>query len=358
MKYSSLFCFPLLGVLLGLSACEPEASLPEPPRPVLTAVLGAQPDVRAVVYAGEVRSRYETPLAFRIGGKIAARLVDTGAIVKAGDVLARLDPADTSLAVAAVNAQRDLAEADVKRYRELRSKNFVSQAALDARESTFKATRAQTELAQNQSAYTVLRAEQAGVIGLVAADVGQVVAAGQTVFRLARTDALEVAVAIPESSLSGIQVGDVAEVRLWADDQAIYQGVVRELSPVADVATRTFAARVAIDLPDARVRLGMTASVSFPGALPATSDTKLSVPLTAIFQHQGRPAVWLVGNDGTLVLRPVGVTAYGETQAILSDGVAAGERIVIAGVHKLNAGEKIRVVDEKRSAATTEAQSK
>jgi multidrug efflux system membrane fusion protein len=335
----------VLGTLLLAGACGKMAPPPEPPRPVLTSILGTSDESGAASYSGEVRSRFETPLGFRIPGKIAARLVDAGAQVKAGDVLARLDPADTALSAAAADAQLDLAAADVRRYRELRDKNFVSQAALDAKETGFKAARAQGDLARNQSSYTVLRADQAGVVELVAAEVGQVVAAGQTVMRLARTDTLEVAVAIPETRMPDLRLLKAAEVSLWADEKARYQGVLRELSPVADALTRTYAARVSILNPDARVMLGMTANVKFLRDR-ATSGSRLSVPLTAIFQQEGKPALWIVGADQTVSLRRVTIASYGETTAILESGAQAGERIVVAGVHKLSAGEKIKAVDQ------------
>ena len=204
---------------------------------------------------------------------------------------------------------------------------------------------AQADLARNQSAYTVLRADKAGVIDQIAAEAGQVVAAGQAVMRHSRTDALEVAVAIPESRVTGVQVRQPAEIRLWADDQASYRGRVRELAAVADATTRTYAARVTIDNPDARLRLGMTAHVTFPSEGTTKPSAKMfSVPLAAIFQQDGKPAVWVVGSDETLTLRPIEVHAYGEQDAQVAGGVSADERIVIAGVHKLHAGEKIKVV--------------
>lgn len=344
----------LLGVLLIVGACGKVVPPPEPLRPVLTRILDVSADNATTTYSGEVRSRYETPLGFRIPGKISARLVDAGTLVKAGDVLALLDPADTALSAAAANAQLELAEADVRRFRELRAKNFVSQAALDAKESSYKATKAQADLARNQSSYTALRADQAGVIELVAAEVGQVIAAGQTVMRVARTDMLEVAVAIPETQVPEVRSFRNAEVSLWADEQARYKGELRELSPVADAQTRTYAARVSILKPDARILLGMTASVRFIHDA-AGATRQLNVPLAAIFQHEGKPALWIVGADQTISLRPVAVSSYGEVSAVLASGAQAGERIVIAGVHKLSAGEKIRAVDQKPASAVVGA---
>lgn len=328
-----------------LTACGKDVPPAEPLRPVLTSVLGETAGSETVTYSGEVRSRYETQLGFRIPGKISARLVDAGAIVKAGDVLARLDPADTALAAAAADAQLALADAEARRYRELRAKNFVSQAALDAKETAWKAALAQASLARNQSAYTALKADQAGVVGLVAGEVGQVVSAGQVVFRVARSDTLEVAVSIPEMRMPEVRGLSDAEVTLWTDSTARYRGVIRELSPVADPTTRTFAARISILDPDPRVLLGMTANVHFRRA---GGDARLTVPLTAVFQKDGKPALWVVGADQTLALRPVEVASYGETSAVLAStaGIKAGERIVTAGVHKLTAGEKVRIAGQ------------
>jgi RND family efflux transporter MFP subunit len=337
-----VFVLPALALL---SACDKVAPLPEPLRPVLTRMLGDTAGGEAVTYSGEVRSRYETQLGFRIPGKISARLVDAGALVKPGDVLAKLDPADTALSAASADAQLALADAEAKRYRELRTKNFVSQAALDAKETAFKAALAQANLAHNQSAYTVLKAEQAGIVGLVSGEVGQVVSAGQVVFRVSRPDTLEVAVSIPEGRMPEVHALSDAEITLWTDDKAKYKGTLRELSAVADPTTRTFAARVSIVEPDARVLLGMTANVHFRRS--GGSDARLAVPLTAIFQKDGKPAVWVVRPDQTVELRPVAVASYGETAAALANdaGVKAGERIVIAGVHKLTAGEKVKVAE-------------
>ena len=339
----------LAAILVGLivaGGCSKPVPAPEPMRPVLTQVIGANGAAGVTTYTGEVRSRYETQLAFRIPGKIIARQVNVGDSVRAGDVLARLDPADTALSQTTAVAQLDLAEADLRRYRDLKAKNFVSQSALDAKETSYKAALAQADLARNQSAYTVLRADKPGVIDQITVEAGQVVAAGQGVMRHSRNDALEVVVAIPESRIVGMRVHQPAEIRLWADDQASYRGELRELAAVADAVSRTYAARIAIEHPDARLRLGMTAQVGFPSNETAKlSAMHVSVPLTAIFQQNGKPAVWVVGADETLSLRPVEVQAYGEQTAQVLSGVSVGERIVVAGVHKLNAGEKIQAVD-------------
>lgn len=346
--------FLLVSVAVLLAACGKEA----PPaakveRAALTHVVGTQAGNTGNVYSGEVRARHEAQLAFRIGGKIVERLVDAGATVKTGQVLARLDAADTGLQASAAEAQHQLAEADTKRYRELRAKGFVSQSALDAKETALKAAAAQAGLARNQAAYTTLRADRNGVVAAALADAGQVVGAGQPVLRVAYDGEREVAVSIPESQLAGLKIGAPAEISPWAGDgeTARYSGRLRELAPAADPVSRTYPARVSLNDADARLALGMTARVRFNGPSTSSGQTRdasggsFIVPLTAIFQQGDKAAVWVVATDRSISLRPVKVAAWRDDGAVISGGLAAGERIVSAGVHRVVAGEKIRLLE-------------
>ena len=326
-----LFC---LSVLVGCSEPPPPPAV-APVVKVLTA--GETSSASTRIYSGEVRARYETTLAFRVSGKLVERLVDVGAVVRPGQPLARLDPADLALQAGQAESQRVLAAADAQRYRDLRSKNFISQSALDAKETALQTANAQADLARNQASYAVLKADKVGAIAQVAAEPGQVVAAGQAVFRLAEAGENEVAIAIPESQLAGLKPGATAEVVLWADRKPL-RGKLRELSPVADAATRTYAARVSLLDSDPALALGMTATVRFT----RDAGNVLTVPHAAIFQQGSRPAVWVVGADDTLALRSVAVSAYTDAGATIADGLQLGERIVVAGVHKLVAGQKVR----------------
>lgn len=341
MKTTVLFS----ALILALSACSKET----PPaqaneRPALTQRVGNFAGADNHVYSGEVRARQELALAFRVGGKITQRAVDTGSRIKAGQVLARLDSSDAALQVHSADAQLQFAEAEVKRYRVLLSKNFVSQSALDAKEATLKSLLAQAGLAHNQSAYTNLVAEKNGVVMATLAEVGQVVGAGQAVLKVAQDGEREIAVAIPEAQFGELKIGMKADVALWADNGTTqhFTGRLRELAPAADSASRTYAAR--ISLPDNALPLGMTAQVSFSGK--AGSNNALIVPLTAIFQQGQQAAVWIVAADRSVSLRPVQVAKFSEDGALIVSGLQAGERIVSNGVHKIVAGEKIRVLDQ------------
>jgi RND family efflux transporter MFP subunit len=332
---------------LVLAACgeksPPPSATPAGPKLVKAQKVGAGDTAGTHRYSGEVRARYESTLGFRIGGKLVQRLVDAGARVKAGQALARLDPADAQLTAAQAEANRALAAADLKRTQDLRARNFISQAALDARETAARAAEAQAQLAKNQSSYTTLAADADGVIAAVLAEPGQVVGAGQGVFRLARDGEREVAINIPESRVAGLKVGAGGTVELWAGDRGkAYKGVLRELAPAADPATRTFAARVSIADADAAVALGMTATVSFAGA----GDERIVVPLAAILQQGNAAAVWVIGKDNAVTQRPIEVERYGDAGAVIRSGLNAGEVIVAAGAFKLTAGEKVRLAED------------
>ena len=181
------------------------------------------------------------------------------------------------------------------------------------------------------------------------AEPGQVVSAGQGIFRLARDGEREVAIHIPEGRLAGLKVGAGATVKLWAgeadDGGKRYRGVLRELAPAADPASRTFAARVRILDADASIALGMTASVSFR---QREGGDRLVVPLAAIVQQGNTPTVWVVGKESTVTQRPIEIERYADAGVVVKAGLASGERIVAAGAHKLSAGEKVRIAEEPR----------
>lgn len=289
-------------------------------------------------YSGEIRARHESVLGFRVGGKMTERLVDAGARVKAGDVLARLDATDARLSASQAEANAALASADLKRAQELREKNFVSQAALDARENAARAAEAQAQLTRNQAAYTTLVADAPGVIAAILAEPGQVLSAGQGVIRLARDGEREVAIALPETELRTVKAGSTAVIHLWADGKT-YQGRVREIAPAADPATRTFAARISMANAEAALPIGLSATVGFP----KSADSAFLVPLAAVYQNNGKPAVWVVGKDETVELREVVVVRYADEGALVGAGLNEGETIVAAGAFKLSPGEKVRI---------------
>lgn len=337
---------------LLLSACDKPVEPPLLPRSALVAIVGSANTNSSMVLVGEVKSRYETNLAFRIAGKIIERKVEVGSVVKKGQVLARLDASDTSLNasaaladVRAAEANRALAQSEVERQRLLVDKKFISQSSLDKYEAQLKTAdarvnqaRAQAATSSNQSRYTALVADRDGVITQIQAEPGQVVAAGAVVAKLVDTQQIEVLVAVPESRMNDLKVGDAVKIKLWADQQKIYKGQVREIAPAANSATRAFDVRVSILEADDAVKLGMTAGVNFG----KTETNEILIPATALTQIDGKTSVWVVNKEG--IANPQAVTAgqYGEAGVVISSGLQGGEMVAIAGVHTLVKGQKVR----------------
>lgn len=352
----------VLGMVAALAACgKEEAKVPEAR---LVNVVRVQPGSGSgeVAYSGDVRARYETNLSFRVAGKIVARNVEVGTVVKAGAVLARLDPEDQKLnaqgaqsQLAAVQSEYDQLKAELERYADLYKKEFISKADYDRRLSSFNVAqaklnqaKAQLSVTQNQTGYTALAADHAGVVTAIEAEVGQVVAAGQVVMNLARTDDKEVVISIPENRLTELGGSRDITITLWANPAARYRGKVREVSPSADPVTRTYAAKVSVLNPDAAMKLGMTANVYLKGVQRGVSAM---LPATALFQENGKAAVWLVDPAASTVkLIPVEVGEYAEDKVAITAGLKQGDVVVRAGVHKLFDGEKVRTAEDPATA--------
>lgn len=351
-----------------VAACSREAPPPEPVRPAALArvATGALQDV--AVFPGDVRPRHEADLAFRIAGKLVERGVDIGASVRRGQPLARLDPADVALqaqaqqaAVAAATTEHAFARAEFERFESLYRQRFVSASALDQKRNAMNAAAARLEQARatlavtrNQATYATLVAPADGVITAVAAEVGQVVAVGQGVMKLAETGEREVAIAVPEHRLDELRAATHLAVALWADPRKRYAARVREIAPAVDPATRTFAVRVAVPGADASLAWGMTANVIVAGA---GDPSGALVPLGAIYHDRdGRPAVWVYDQaSGRVALRTVELGRFREDGATIRAGLRDGEWVVAAGANKLVEGQVVRPYDRAALAAAQDA---
>ena len=347
----------LLPVTFLLAACrEPVATVPSV-RAVRTEVLALSDVTPATTLAGEVRPRYESALAFRVGGKIAERAVDVGDTVHKGDLLLKLDERDLALTqaasaanVAAQAAQCRVQKADLERFRQLAAKGFLSKAELDRQATRYDAAvaeldalRAAARVSRNQTGYAALRADVDGSITAIDAEAGQVVAAGQTVVRLAQAGELEVATQVPESRIGGMKVGQAVSVEAWIEQGATLRGVVREIASSADPATRTFALRITLADAPGSLRPGMTATVH----LPAGDDARqLLIPLSALVTQQGQAGVWVFDAvQSVVVFRAVTVAGMQGNALVVKEGLSTGERIVTAGAPLLRAGQAVRLMD-------------
>ena len=348
-----------------LSACGKTAPAPDPIRAVRTLTVTSQSAQGAYEYAGEVRARTESRLGFRVGGKITRRAVDLGDSVKAGQLLAQIDPQDLRLGQDAARAQMVAAQAnlsqaaaDRQRFKELRDQGFISSAELERRDTTLKAAqaqfdeaRAQSSVQGNQASYASLLSGAAGVVTAVKAEPGMVVAAGEPIVRLAHDGPRDVVFSVPEDKVGLVkalseQPGRFT-VRLWGSDSPALPAHVREISASADPVTRTFLVKPDIGEGGTRaapggqaVRLGQTATVIVELPQP-TGITRL--PLSALREAKGRSTVWLVDRAAmTVKVQPVQVSGADGNDAVVTGGLSPGDVVVTAGVHVLNPGQKVR----------------
>ncbi len=355
----------LLAGVLALAACGSDDEAVAPARPVL--VQQPTPSVGTVQsFAGEVRARYETPLAFRVGGKVLHRHVDLGARVQAGQVLAELDARDLRLGrdaaeaqLAAAQADARLAQAEFERISVMFERQLVSRSLFDARKSANDAAnsrvqqaRAQLDVATNQAEYGVLSAPANGVVVARLIEAGQVVAAGQTAFGLAEDGEREVAIALAEADVARFEVGKEVLVERWAMPGQRIPGVIREIAPAADAQSRTFAVRVSLELPEGvAVELGQSARVYVANDRVET----LSVPLSALTQIDGRPTLWMLDGDRAKAVA-VEVGPFSETGVPVLSGLDAGAWVVISGVHLLHEGERLQPVNRENLPVRVPAQ--
>jgi len=344
----------LAALLLIPAMAAHAADQPPPPRAAQVRVVSVtlaprRPDL---IYSGTVQARTQADLAFRVGGKIISRPVEIGDHVRAGQVLAVLDPADLLLSEETAEAAQQAAEADaanaradLARYEALgRNSPAYLPSDYDKRVAASRMAVArlaqavrQVALARDQRSYGALTADADGVVTALAAQVGQVVTAGQVVATLAHSAETEIVVDVAENRLAEIRAAHDVTISLWAAPGQTWHGRVREIGALADPASRTFAVRVSVrDAPAGTLALGMTASVDFGGA-----DAPVArLPASALTDEGGHEAVWVLDPAQSRArLRQVTIAGYGGDGSVLvAAGLAAGEQVVTAGVGEIDPG--------------------
>ncbi|HSW26371.1 MAG TPA: efflux RND transporter periplasmic adaptor subunit, partial [Burkholderiaceae bacterium] len=294
---------------------------------------------------------------------------NVGDAVRTGQVLAQLDPGDLKLslesaqaALGAAKANYEFSEAEFKRFKELRDQGFISGLELERRETALTGARALYEQARaaanvqgNQARYATLTADASGVITAVDAEPGAVVAAGASVVRLAHDGPRDVVFSVPEDRVADLRAlagkAGALKVHVWSNGQAPIAATVREVAAAADAATRTFVVKG--DIGRADVRLGQTANVTIE--MPRVAG-QIKLPLAAVFEAKGVPAVWVVDRASmTVKQQPVRVAGAEGNEVVLAAGLAPGETVVVAGVHVLSPGQKVRLYAERGAAGGSAA---
>ncbi|ATG91389.1 efflux RND transporter periplasmic adaptor subunit [Methylomonas koyamae] len=357
----------LLPLMINAGCSDQDKQSQAVARPVKVFRIEQNAAAGASSFAGEVRARIETPLSFRVAGKLLERKVDVGDSVRKGQLLAILDGNDYRLAVQGLKAQLASSQADsnflrddLTRYRELLAQQVISPPEFERHETAYTTARertaalvAQLAEANNQLSYTELHADRDGVVTALAVEAGQVLAAGQAVVTLAQLDEKEIHFDVPEHRLQEIQSQQAVDVSLWADDERLLKARIREIASAADPASRTYRVKASLLEGLDAAQLGMTATVH----LAANTASGIAIPLSAVYTPQNQtdhPLVWLVDEQAATVKSvPVklGETQPGERIAV--EGLAAGQLLVSAGVQRLAEGQAVRLSKENASAKHT-----
>ena len=345
----------LAGIALlsvSLSACGKKEEDPRTQPPLVRVSTPALASSATREFTGIVAARVQSDLGFRVGGKIVQRLVNAGETVRRGQPLMRIDNTDLALAtrsaagtVDAARARAIQTAADERRYRDLVGAGAVSasaydqaRAAADSARAQLASAQAQAGVARNEANYTVLVADADGTVVETLAELGQVVAAGQIVARIARSGPREALVQLPETLRPPL--GSPAQARIF--DGATGTARLRQLSDSADPASRTFEARYVLGPSTARAPLGSTVTIALETGGQAAST---EVPLGALRDLGRGPGVWVIRDtkQPTIVWQPVKVSAVGEETATIVSGLKSGQRFVAMGAHILHQGQAVRI---------------
>ena len=355
MRYGlSVFLVSAVAATTFFAGCGEEKAAKEFVPLVKTITVGKEASATENVYDGFVCGRYETKMAFQVGGKIIKRNVEAGSAVKVGDILLTIDPKDVieqsrqnDALVTAAGAKLKLGESNFNRYTELYNEQAIAAAVLEQYKTAYEAALADYQnalaaksLSANALNYTNLTADADGIIGEINVEEGQVVAAGQNVLTLVRTDESEAEINVPENKLPDATPGKEVKVKFWALPEEI-RGVIREVYPVADSASKTYKARISLLNPSPAIRLGMTATVT----IPIESAPVVNLPLSALYQTGDDAEVWIVTDENTVRTKKITVCEFNDN-FVSVDGLQPGEIVVTAGIHKLRENQKVRVKGE------------
>jgi multidrug efflux system membrane fusion protein len=341
---------------MALAACHKAPEAEPPARAVRTVVVNDTGGSLSREFAADIRARTESRLGFRVAGKVSRRLVELGQTVRAGQILAELDPNDLRLGQDAARAGLSAAEAnlaqasaDLKRFTELKAQGFISEAELDRHltasktaEASLRQARAQSGVQSNQAGYAALTADASGVITSVDLEPGQVVNAGTPVLTLAHDGPRDVVFAVPEDLAQRVRplIGKAGgvQVRRWGTTDWL-PATVREVAAATDPVTRTY--QVKADVGRTGFELGQTATVMMSAPLRVPNGVR--VPLHALAERDGRSVVWVL-DPKSMTVQPVPVITgdVSGNMVLVAKGVTPGQELVTAGVHVLGPGQKVR----------------
>ena len=342
---------------LVLAACNRDAGTATTPTPraVRTVTVEKRETSTPLTFSGRIEAEDEVSIAFRISGRLSANDTKIGDRVKAGQVLARLEPQNelnalrqAQAALAAAQGQLTQARNHFDRQQTLLGQGWTTRANFDAAtqaqqtaQSQVDAAEAQLNSAHDLVGFTEVKADAPGVITATGPGAGEVVQAGQMIARIARQDGRDAVFDVPAQLIRSGSADPQITVSLADDPTITAQGRIREVAAQASPVTRTFEVKVGLTDPPAAMRLGATVV----GRVKTNAGPMIDIPATALTKMNQQPAVWVVDPSAkTVSIRNVDVARFDEAQAIISQGLDTGEIIVTAGVQALHPGQKVRVL--------------
>lgn len=344
----------VLLVAAAVSGCDKPAPPASQARPVRTVTVEQRAGGEIVSLTGQVRAKDQASLAFRLDGRMIERPVNVGDVVAAGQIVARLDPQIQQSALRSAQANLSSVEAQLNearitfwRQQELLKDGWTSRANFDKAQHSFEtlqaqvdAARAQVRIAEEQLSYTVLSADAPGAVTAMGAEPGEVVHAGGMVVQVARQGGRDAVFDVPEQLMRTGPRDPAVEIALTNDPQVKATGRVREVSPQADPATRTFQVKVGITDPPEAMRLGATVT----GRITLSAPPGVEIPASALTKTNDGPAVWIVDpHSQTVTLRSVHVLRYDPTTVVISQGLETGDFVVTAGAQTLRPAQKVQL---------------
>jgi membrane fusion protein, multidrug efflux system len=338
-----------------VASCDKPAPPASQARPVRAVAVERDAEGETVSLTGHIRAKDQASLAFRLDGRMIERPVNVGEVLKAGQVVARLDPQiqknglNTAQAnLASVEALLVQARLTFGRQQQLVKDGWTSRAnfdearqKLESIQAQVDAAQAQVRTAQEQLSYTVLSADGPGAVTAVGAEPGEVVHAGKMVVELARQGGRDAVFDVPEQLIRTGPRDPLVEIALTNDPQVKATGSVREVAPEADSATRTWRVKVGIIDPPQGMELGSTVT----GRIKLAAPPGVEVPASALTEANGRPAVWVVDpHNKTVSLREVDILRHDPATVVISQGLETGDLVVTAGVQTLRPGQKVELL--------------
>ncbi|TXK64454.1 efflux RND transporter periplasmic adaptor subunit [Alkalisalibacterium limincola] len=354
---AGLACVLAVSFALGLSACggsgtdaaAQEEERPPDAVPVETAQVGRREIAASYSGTATLEAVNEAQVVSKTSGVLLELMVEEGDVVRAGQVLARLDPDRKGLALAQAQSQLQKLQSEYARSEELFARQLVSADQHERLRAELDIQRSAVDIARLEVSYTRITAPIDGVIAVREVRLGNLIQPNQSLFRIVDTATLEAVLNVPERELATMRMGLPVSMQVDAVPNQRFEGRVARVSPVVDSGSGTF--RVTTEFTSQGVlRPGMFGRV---GVVHDQRADVLSVPRSALIEGDGMTSVFAVRDD-TAVRTPVELGYINGTFAEIRGGIEEGTQVVTVGKVTLRDGSRVQVLDAPGQAVPAE----